>query len=270
MDCARAKDAIHGYVDGELEPAARLEVEQHLKGCAACEDLHQSVRDLQAEMRAGDLRERAPAGLAERVRGALASDPGGAAGGAAGAAVAGASAPAAGARRGELRRLVPWALSFAAGALLTMGIQQFGGAARENDARLSEIVDAHVRSLLLEHTTDVASSDRHTVKPWFAGKLDFSPWADDLAAQGFPLAGARLDYLWGQPAAAIVYHSNRHVINLFIRRATPGDATAPVPAARRGYHVVEWRAGDFAYAAISDVNDVELDRFVGFVKAASR
>src|SRR5437764_7018860 len=119
-----------------------------------------------------------------------------------------------------------------------------------------ELVDAHIRSLMTSHLVDVPSSDRHTVKPWFQGKLNFSPDVPDLAAEGFVLSGGRLDALDGAPAAAIVYRRREHVINVFVSPAAGRDRE-PRAAASQGYNLVYWTKGGMSYRAISDLNVAE-------------
>jgi len=127
-----------------------------------------------------------------------------------------------------------------------------------------EIVSAHLRSLQAGHLTDVISTDQHTVKPWFAGKLDVSPPVIDLTAQGFTLIGGRLDYVDARPIGAVVYKRRAHIINLFAW-ADHGQ-TLPASGLRDGYRMILWKQNDLDLAAVSDVDPAELDKFVALVK----
>jgi anti-sigma factor RsiW len=139
---------------------------------------------------------------------------------------------------------------------------------RSDDAFLSqELIATHVRSQMLpSHRFDVASSDPHTVKPWFDGKLDFSPPAKDLAGQGFPLVGGRLDYVHNRPVAALVYERRKHSINVFIWPSSAGDDATPKKATRQGFHMLRWKNSGMTFWAISDLNEVELQDFVRLIQ----
>jgi len=131
---------------------------------------------------------------------------------------------------------------------------------------LQEVVSSHVRSLMANHVTDVASSDQHTVKPWFEGKLPFAPPVPDMAAQGFPLVGGRLDYLGNRPVAALVYHRQQHFINLFLWPAPPDGDHGVTRHTRHGYHLISGTTADMTYWAVSNLNMRELQEFVSLVQ----
>ena len=125
----------------------------------------------------------------------------------------------------------------------------------------STLLAGHLRALLPGHEIDVASSDRHVVKPWFTGQVDFAPPVPDLTADGFPLSGGRLDYVEDRKVAALVYRRRKHIINVFVEKADPAARPAAQAASKDGYNIVRWRIGDLEFAAVSDLNRKELDQF---------
>ncbi len=236
MDCNRVRLLMHGYLDGELDLALALEVEEHLKTCSACaQEYAGQLKMLSAiaEYQA-DLVYPVPSGLGQRVRSAV--------------------------RKANGKRPVWSQFSWwqaAAAALVVMVLVLAAGIAggrfipRPENQLTAEVQSAHVRSLMAGHLTDVASTDQHTVKPWFNGKLDFSPPVEDLAAEGFPLVGGRLDYIDDHPVAALVYRRNKHDINLFIWPST--DPVAGLQASTyHGYNVYHWSQSGMDYWAVSD------------------
>ena len=146
-------------------------------------------------------------------------------------------------------------LAWAASLLV---VSRFSTLETRESPLVEEVIASHVRSMMAEHLTDVASSDRHTVKPWFSGKLDFAPQVADLAADGFPLVGGRLDYIANRPVAALVYQRQQHVINLFTWPSAESTARAPRLITHQGYQIFEWVKGGMQYWLISDLNAAEL------------
>jgi anti-sigma factor RsiW len=250
LNCRETQTLIHGYVDGELDLMKSLEIEQHLQECPACAQAHASLQAVRAAIKNSSLYFQTPPGLAQRVqssvRGASHAD----------------HTP-----RVRPRRLLAIAASLALIMAAGWGLVRVLPA-RSADAFLTqELVASHVRSQMLpSHRFDVASSDPHTVKPWFEGKLDFSPPVKDLADQGFPLVGGRLDYLHNQPVAALLYQRRKHSINLFIWPSTPGSETARRMVTRQGYHLFQWTQSGMVYWAVSDLNDRELQEFVHLIQ----
>ena len=170
--------------------------------------------------------------------------------------------------RRRLTAFAPWALSGAFAALAaSLALVMFTPLAPEA-ALENEVVSGHVRSLQASHLTDVATSDRHTVKPWFNGRIDFAPPVPDLAAQGFPLAGGRLDYLHDRTVAALVYRRRLHVINLFVWPSKPGETLSGVRR-HEGYSLVYWTAGGLEFWAVSDIDKADLEAFARAYRAAT-
>jgi anti-sigma factor RsiW len=160
--------------------------------------------------------------------------------------------------------------AFAMGILASVTTVYFLTAISAQERLAQEVVNSHVRSLMAAHLADVTSSDRHTVKPWFSGKLDFSPPVHDLAQAGFPLVGGRLDYVGGRPAAALVYRSRQHTINVFV---WPRDTRAPTPPAAlevQGFNVIGWEDKAMQFWLVSDLNVSDLQQFAAQLREAAR
>jgi len=250
MDCETAGSLLHAYFDDELDLASSLEMERHLEGCAACTARLARERSLRARFAATHLGVSASPQLREKIVTALDLTP-----------------PSRMAPASLWTQRVLSVAVLAAGVMLLVSLVLV---ARNPSAELllaQQIRDGHVRSLMAAHLADVSSSDRHTVKPWFAGKLGFAPTVEDLSDEGFPLVGGRLDYLDHRPMAAIVYKRREHVINLFI---WPAEDTAPVsPRLLRenGYQIVHWASAGMTCWAISDLNSGELEEFAKLVES---
>jgi anti-sigma factor RsiW len=271
MNCREIQELKHAYADGELDLLRSLEIEQHLNGCGACSHAYQNVNELSGVLKTAGLYFTAPADLKERVRASLRAQMPAAAYGQ----LTSSSLPSPRRRFAEPTERRPWysrpwlnlaipAAAIAVIALLLIPALTWTSA--ENRLAM-EVTSSHVRSLMANHLTDVASSDQHTVKPWFDGKVDFAPAVIDLAERGFPLVGGRLDYLENRSVAALVYQRNKHFINLFIWPVANENAKPEKILARQGYNLIRWNESGMAYWAVSDLNRGELRDFAALIKA---
>lgn len=278
--CAEAKPLLHALADGELDAANTLRCEAHLHRCGGCAAEFAAILAVRNALRCDGIRYRAPDRLRLSVLAAMEAE---------GKAKGGTLSWPAWLRRplaaiAAAPRFRPWrqgarlpALAFATGlaaAMLVIAPRLPGRDGASAPDLRQEVVAGHIRSLLApDHLTDVGSSDRHTVKPWFAGRLDFSPPVPDLAEAGFPLVGGRLDYLDGRVVAALVYRRRAHVINLFIwPDAASGASTAPQLATTgaghdTGHAVLHWQQDGMAVWAVSDLNAAELGDFARLFEA---
>ena len=253
MQCERARGLLSPYLDGELSPRERRAMEGHIEGCASCAGGLAELRRI-GETIAGAGREPMPAALIGSVRAALAqADAAEVRGRRPGRILADAV------RRLSARALVRQAAAIAAACAVTALATWWLATASLIEGGLErEVMTAHVRSLLQESPTQVASSDAHTVKPWFAGRLDFSPDVKDLTAEGFALLGGRLDYVDGRRVAALVYRRRLHTINVFVWADAANVAVAPRRVTRKGYNLLTWSRHGLVYWAVSDLNAEEL------------
>jgi anti-sigma factor RsiW len=255
VNCEEAATLIHAHADGELDLAHALEVDRHLSECAACAERAKQVGDVRAAIGGANLRFVAPPQLHLRIRAALPVTV-------------------------EPTPIVPrfrWHFLAAAAALAAALLliarpwAETWWQSRTVDRFAQEVVSNHVRSLLADHLLDVASEDKHTVKPWFAGRLDFAPQVMDLKDHDFPLVGGRLDVLDGRSVAALVYKHGKHVINLFVCPATrPAKESTSMAEQRRGttyqgFHIVKWMEAGLEYVAVSDLNEIELRQFADLI-----
>jgi len=248
MTCTETEILLHALLDGELDAGHAREVEAHVANCPHCAAQMRAYRELQQAMAAGQLRLTAPASLRQRIEKAFPVAP-----------------QRASSRRSVLRGFVMGtALSTAMAASLFVAVFR-----TDQDQRvLGDIVSAHVRSLQADHLTDVQTSDQHTVKPWFNGKLDIAPPVVDLTAKGFTLLGGRLEYIDGQAVASIVYRRRKHVINLFVTQGAPIENHTAKLQTMQGYNIRRWTAQGLEFFAISDINGEELQEFVEKFDAA--
>jgi anti-sigma factor RsiW len=243
MTCNEARRLIAAYHDGELDAVRALEIEGHLLSCAGCRVALENLRALSRATQSAYFS--APTDLRANLLAAIS---------------------------GEISetkviqtsfRPIRWgasALALAAAVLLGFFIAQTLYRAPANEALLAQLTDSHIRSLVGAHLIDVPSSDSHTVRPWFEGKLDFAPPVPDLSADGFPLVGGRVDYIAGRSVAVLVYQRRQHFINLFIWLKA-GEEHALMEKSQRGYNVLHWTDGGLTFWAMSEVSDGDLRTF---------
>lgn len=249
MNCEDVRTLMQPYIDGELDLTSSLEVEGHLDACADCGRAYRSQQALHAAFGANAPYYPAPAELRKRVQSAVRQE-----------------GKAAGSSHAASWSLLGIAAALALVAIILWGVTRSQSASSQNSLVAQEVLSSSMRSLIAGPLTDVQSSDQHTVKPWFAGKLDFSPSVQDFAAQGFALVGGRLDYLDGRPVAGLVYRHQQHVINLYTWPAA-GGANAQVQEQNyQGYNVFHWTENGMAYWAVSDMDAGELRQFAHLVQ----
>lgn len=248
MNCPEARDLINAYADGELDLVNTLEIEKHIRDCTPCAAVHRNLIALRASVREGSLYFRAPPTLERQIRSQLRRARSEAAGNWTGA---------------------NWGIAAAiATALILASIWAVLGSrgSASEGLLVAEVTSAHVRSLMAEHLWDVKSSDQHTVKPWFDGKLDFAPDVHDFKAGSFALEGGRLDYLANRPVAALVYRHEKHYINLFIWPTAGRVDEGETVTTRQGYVLVHWIHAGMNYWVVSDMSEEAVRRFSRLVR----
>ncbi|MFZ6734923.1 anti-sigma factor family protein [Undibacterium sp. Ji42W] len=251
MECKQIRPLMSAYLDQELDARQASQVEMHITGCHDCSDALSQMQAVKAGVKQHAHYHTAPAGLRTKIMADLSQ------------------------QRPSRFRSWPWAwinlglagMSSAAFAgMLILYLNQPSA----NDIVNEDVLSSHFRSLAPGHLVDVVSSDQHTVKPWYAGKLDFSPPVRDLAAQGYPLLGGRLDYLAGRQVAALVYQRRKHIVSLYVY---PENGKSPAASASavssRGYQLMQWNAAGMHYVAVSDMNAEELAQFANQIKISA-
>jgi anti-sigma factor RsiW len=239
MTCDEAEILLHALIDGELDAGHAREVEAHLATCAKCAAAARDYREMKKALAQGGLRYAAPPELRRRIEASLPQ----------------AQTPS---RRALLKG---FAMGSAVSAIAATGLVAIV-LRSDDEARIqAEVVSAHLRSLQEGHLTDVISTDRHTVKPWFSGRLDVAPPVIDLAGQGFALIGGRLDYIGTRPVGAVVYRRRQHVINLFVAQASSSERRAASMTTVQGFNIRRWADRGLSYWAVSDLGADELSSF---------
>lgn len=249
MNCQEIETLKHAYADRELDLVRTTEIEHHLSDCRACSQAYANIRALGSALQSADLYFQAPAQLKRRIRASLPDEA--------------RSSPT---RPFDWWQWLKWGIPVAGTALIAFLLATALTRPSTDERLAQEVTASHVRSLMAAHLTDVASSDQHTVKPWFDGKIDFAPPVKDLAAEGFPLVGGRLDYLQNRQVAALIYQRHKHLVNLFIWPAPRSSNTTEKPAVRQGYNLIHWNESGMTFWAVSDLNSAELREFVELIK----
>jgi len=234
--CMEKQLLIQAELDGELDAAGAAALAAHVRDCAACAALRADLSALSARMREGVTRFSAPASR----RGAVRAEP-------------------------VVPRYWGYGAAFGAGMALAAGLAAVFVLPAGVGA-MPDVVSAHIRALQPGHLLDIASTDRHTVKPWFDGRLDYAPPVRDFAAAGFRLLGGRLDYVAGRPVAALVYGRDKHLIDVFVWPGAQGASETVV----QGYNVIAWSQGGMNYRAVSDLNGRELASLAALLRAPDR
>jgi anti-sigma factor (TIGR02949 family) len=243
MNCELSSKSLHGYLDGELDAVRAAEFERHLETCAECLQELESQEALRSSLQRAQLRERATPTLRKAVLQSL---------------------PKPASRFRSFNFFAPQWLAAAAAVLLLLGGAGWwmlaGGIGGDARAQLSaEVIDAHLRSLQPGHLVDVQSTDQHTVKPWFNGKVDFAVPVRDFTDEGFPLQGGRLDVIHGRTVATIIYGRRKHEVNVFVWPESGAANEAARADSTRGYHTISWRKGGMEFWAVSDLAMPDLE-----------
>ena len=251
MQCRDCRDALGPRLDGELPPDEAREIDRHLATCPSCAREYGTLTETHRILSENLMQYQAPDVLKARIRSAVVGAP---------------------TAREPARATPPWWRQVAAGVLIAIMSSGVTYVAVNQSARGSaaadELLESHVRSLMPGHLTDVVSTEHHTVKPWFNGRVDVSPAVPNLDSVGFPLIGGRADYVRGRVVPVVVYARRQHMINVYAWPAGSADASPPNDLSRNGYHFVSWRTGGIEYWAVSDLNPAELHMFVATYTAA--
>ena len=252
MTCDEAEILLHALIDGELDAGHAREIEDHIAGCPRCAAALRDYREMSQAVASADLRYKAPLELRRRIEASLPR------------------AQPAPNRRAVLRG---FAMGSAVSAIAATGLVAIVLRHDDQSRITSEIVSAHLRSLQAGHLTDVLSTDQHTVKPWFNGRLDVAPPVIDLTALGFTLVGGRLDYVDARPVGAIVYRRRLHTINLFVAHTASTETRAARTETFQGFNIRSWSEGGLNYWAVSDLAADELaefgEKFQGAMKSSA-
>jgi len=248
MRCEQSSLLLHAFLDGELDAVHMHELEAHVPACPRCAGELRDCREMRRTLSHPDMRYRAPAGLRQRIESALPP--------------LRTNAPT---RRSLFKG---FAMGTMTSAALAASLALFVVLGEQDQFVVDELVSAHLRSLQSGRLIDVQSSDQHTVKPWFNGRLEVAPPVIDLAAEGFILIGGRLDYLDARPVATLVYKRRAHIIDLFVAQGPGTNREAKMGPQLQGFNIWRWGWSGFAFSAVSDINPAELQEFGTKFRAA--
>ena len=252
MDCSHAQSLLDIYLDQELDPVRNLEIEEHLQGCAACAQNYGDRQMIRQSLKTESLYFKAPQQLEKRIQRSLRQ-------------AAKAEAPTGWFSGSWFKMAAPLAVA----ALVVLMIVPYFAGPSSDELLTQQVIASHIRSLMVNHLADVPSTDEHTVKPWFNGKLDFSPPVADPANEGFPLIGGRLDYLNNRPVAALIYRHDKHIINVFVWPASAGQQLAPSNKTQQGYNVIRWTSSAMNFWVVSDLEPNQLAKFSELLKSSN-
>jgi anti-sigma factor RsiW len=248
MEESKLHSLLHPYFDGELDFSESIAFEEHLPNCSDCRQALDEQKKLRAVLEQSSLRYTAPKELKTNVQSSLKRN---------------SASP---------KTTIVWSWKIY-GIAASIAIAFFAlwmlipKESNNNEAAVTnEIISAHVRSLMASHLFDIASSDQHTVKPWFAGKLNFSPNVKDYSGQGFPLIGGRLDYIGGKPVAALVYQHQKHIINVFEWTNGSSHNQKRMVEIHQGFNLISDQYGEIRFWMISDLNAEELGQLADLLK----
>ena len=248
VSCTDPRDLVQAYLDRELNLAKNLEMEHHFRECVTCSEAYEEGRRLRTSLNEGKLYFSVPPDLHERIRAVVRDE-----------------ARGSGHPRLFSWRAMPFGVPVALAAVIALSVVPLLRQPMMPNLLVGELVSGHIRSLMVDHLVDVESTDQHTVRPWFNGKIDYAPPVTDFAASGFTLVGGRMDYVGGRPVAVLVYRHKAHLVNLFIWPDRAG-ASGTTTSTADGYSLVHWNDGDLTYWAVSDLNLHDLTGLADLVR----